>query len=287
MIYICADDYGLCDSCSAHITECIQNGALNKVSVFTNTDISDISRILVGNKPVFPSLHLNIVEGKALSSQDKIPLLADSDGKFRHSFTGLLKLSLTKRTEFENQVYLEIKEQIKVWKNILPKQMPFMIDSHQHTHMIPAVFKVLMKAVKDEGINVGYLRIPSEPLMPYIMTPSLYLSYKPVNLTKQWLLKLLWQINKREYRKNPIPTALFMGVLFSGNMDIVRVRKILAHYIKKSQKSGKDIEVLFHPGYLDKNEDISEICNPSFESFYYSPGRKTEYNTAMQLNIKK
>ena len=42
MIYICADDYGLCDSVSMHIQQCIDDGALDNVSVFANINQVDL-----------------------------------------------------------------------------------------------------------------------------------------------------------------------------------------------------------------------------------------------------
>ena len=47
MIYFCADDYGLCKDTCARIKACIDEGALNKVSVLTNfakTDLTDLNK---------------------------------------------------------------------------------------------------------------------------------------------------------------------------------------------------------------------------------------------------
>ena len=46
MIYICADDYGLCEISSMHIQQCIDEGALNKVSVFPNFEKVDLHKLL-------------------------------------------------------------------------------------------------------------------------------------------------------------------------------------------------------------------------------------------------
>ena len=60
MIYICADDYGLCDSASTRIQRCIDMGALDKVSVFPNLDPVDFFKISE-KKNIRISLHLNLV----------------------------------------------------------------------------------------------------------------------------------------------------------------------------------------------------------------------------------
>ena len=104
MIYFCADDYGLCKSTSEHIQECIDKGALNKVSVFPNFEQIDLHKILT-NKNVRISLHLNLVEGKCMADADKIDLIADKNGNLKHTFGGLFKLSLIHPKKLEVQVY--------------------------------------------------------------------------------------------------------------------------------------------------------------------------------------
>ena len=281
MIYICADDYGLCDSASVHIKQCIDKGALNKISIFPNFKQVDLLKISE-NKNIRISLHLNLVEGKCIADADKIDLIADKNGNFKHTFGGLLKLNLFHRKKFEKQVYKEIKEQVLLWKSILPENAPFCIDSHQHTHMIPAVFKALIKVLIDEKIQLEYMRIPAEPMLPYIKTPSLYFTYSTINIIKQWLLKFLWLINKNQSKKYKIPTSYFFGILFSGKMDKKRVEKILPKYIKMAEKDARDIEVLFHPGYLE-NDDIN-FENIIFKKFYLSQNRKTEFESVMKIS---
>ena len=283
MIYICADDYGLCDMSSMRIQQCLDEGALNKVSVFPNFEQVDLQRISK-DKSIRISLHLNLVEGKCMADADEIKLIADKNGDFRHTFGGLFKLNLFHRKKLEDQLYKEIRAQVLFWKKILPKETPFCIDSHQHTHMIPAVFKALVKVLRDEKIHLDYMRIPSEPILPYIKKPSLYFSYRGINLIKQWLLNFLWVINKRQAQKYKIPTSYFFGILFSGKMDEKRVNKILPEYIRLAERRGRDIEVLFHPGYLNKDEMDIRNKNIVFAEFYTSKNRKTEFDSVMKIS---
>ena len=283
MIYFCADDYGLCDSVSMHIQQCIDTGILNKVSVFPNFDKIDLQKIK-NNKNIRISLHLNLVEGKAMADKSEINLIADENGNLKHTFGGLFKLNLLQRKKLEAQLYKEIRAQVLYWKSILEKDISFCIDSHQHTHMIPAVFKSLLKVLSEEKINLEYMRIPKEPLLPYIKTPSLYFTYSPINIIKQWLLNFLWLINKNQAKKYSIPTSYFFGILFSGKMDEKRVNKILPKYMKIAEKDGRDIEVLFHPGYLDISEIDVKDKSIVFEKFYLSENRKTEFDSVMKIS---
>jgi len=283
VIYICADDYGLNNHMSARIQECVDQGALNKVSIFPNFDKLDLDQWRK-NQNLSLSLHLNLVEGNCMADATKINLLADENGKLKHTFGGLFRLNLFESKKLEEQAYREIKAQVLFWKSNLPKDAPFLIDSHQHTHMIPAVFRALVKVLKDENIPLQYLRIPAEPVMPYLKTPSLYFTYSPVNLIKQWLLKLLWQKNKGLAKKHNIPTAYFFGILFSGKMDEKRVKKVLPKYQELAEKKGRNIEILFHPGYFEKKETEFLQKNIVFSEFYFSQNRKTEFDSVINLS---
>lgn len=283
MIYFCADDYGMNDTVSKHIKECIDKGAINTVSVFPNFDEIDLDG-LVKDSDLRISLHLNLVEGKCMANPKEVSLIADENGNIKHTFMGLLKLSLLRRKEFERQIEKEIRAQVVYWKERLPEGRGFCIDSHQHTHMIPAIFKVLLKVLKEEEIKVRHIRIPAEPLLPFIKKPSLYFTYSAVNLIKQWLLKFLWQLNKPLAKKQKSPTSYFLGILFSGRMDDRRVSEVLKEYIKIAAKQNYDIEVLFHPGYIDKEITDFKDKNVVFEHFYLSENRKIEFDSVMRIN---
>ena len=149
--------------------------------------------------------------------------------------------------------------------------------------MIPGVFKMMLTVLKDENIQPQHIRIPIEPLSPYLAMPSFYLTYNPINIIKQWLLNFLWLFNKKVAMKHQITISYFLGVLFSGEMDEKRVLKILPKYCKLAEKSGADIEVLFHPGYMERPDHDFDAKNVVFDKFYLSHKRKTEFDSLMNL----
>ncbi len=279
MVYFCADDYGISKESNSRIENCLRNGILNKVSVLPNGEIQGFKNHLDGS---VLSLHLNLIEGKPLSSSDDVALLVNDSGYFRYSFAGLFLLSLSvKKKEFRNALYNELRSQIRFWKEQLGENAPVLIDSHQHTHMIPLIFSTLLDVIKDENLKVDYLRIPSEPVMPYIKETSLYFSYSIVGLAKQWILKILATINYRKLKKSKIKHSYFMGIMFSGRLSEEAVRKILPRYIRIAKKRGRDIEIGFHPGYVENEETLFEGYRKSFGKFYFSPWRKVEFDTLM------
>lgn len=278
-IYIHADDYGMTPISCHRIRNCIEHGCLNSMSVMPNGCLSEKSE---QNKmtAVPCSIHINLVEGRALTSVNQLPLLVRPDGYMKNSFLELLFLSLSsKRKELERELYLEIKAQIFEAVKFLPIKEPIYLDSHQHTHMIPLIFKTILRIVEEEQIPVQYLRISAEPLTPFLLEPSLYHTYRPVNLIKNIVLNFLWLFNRGRFQKTGIHSALFCGILFSGRMDEKRIMKIFPHFYKKAIKRGCDLEFLFHPGYIEPGEAFMDPYKESFHQFYLSKGRKIENQT--------
>ena len=279
MIYFCADDYGISKISNTRIEECLTNGVLNKISVLPNNDALDFKRRLLGEN-VKLSLHLNLIEGYPLSKKEDVSLLISDKGIFKYSFIGLFFLSIFgNRSLLEKQLYNEIKMQIDFWKKEMGEETPILVDSHQHTHMIPLVFKTLMRVIKEENVEVEYIRIPAEPILPYIKSPSLYFKFRPIGLIKQWLLKFLKFVNRKELKKANIKSALFMGIMFSGQLSEDKINKLLPYY----KKQNENIEIAFHPGYLESGESLIDGFRQNFKKFYYSKWRRIEYDTLLKF----
>ena len=279
MIYFCADDYGISKISNTRIEECLKNGVINKISVLPNSDALDFKRRLLGEN-VKLSLHLNLIEGYPLSKKEDVSLIVSDKGIFKYSFIGLFFLSIFgNRSLLEKQLYNEIKMQIDFWKKEMGEQTPILVDSHQHTHMIPLVFKTLMRVIKEENVEVEYIRIPAEPILPYIKSPSLYFKFRPIGLIKQWLLKFLKFVNRKELKKANIKSALFMGIMFSGQLTEDKINKLLPYY----KKQNENIEIAFHPGYLESGESLIDGFRQNFKKFYFSKWRRIEYDTLLKF----
>ena len=286
MVYFCADDYGISRYSNNRIEQCLKGNVLNKISILPNGENTDFKqRLREGNLTL--SLHLNLVEGKPLSKMEDVDLIVRQDGTFKYSFIGLFLASFSpKRKRIEEQVYGEIRQQIAFWQAKIGDDVPLFIDSHQHTHMIPFVFRSLMRAIRDSKITVDFLRMPCEPILPYLLTPSLYFSYSLSGLMKHWLLNALWLCNRREFQQSRIKTARFLGAMFSGKVDEKKLKKILPQYLKYAKTKELDIEVGLHPGYLESADSLIDGSRKGFEHFYRSPWRKREYDTLINFKFQ-
>ena len=286
MVYFCADDYGISKEYNRCIEECVHKGVLNKVSVMPNGYIDDfVQRLSCKDKDVLLTLHLNLVEGYPLSAPEDVPLLIDEKGCFKRSFIGLFLLSCSpRRKEFEKQMYTEIQTQLRFWIEKTGDRS-ISIDCHQHAYVVPWIFKLLMKVIRDENLDVKYLRIPAEPLTAYLRTPSLYTSYSLTGFMKQWLLKGLAFVNRRALRGMSFSSAYFMGMMLSGKLNRERVQKLLKHYLYFSKKNKRNIEVAFHPGYAGDDLELISGSREDFKKFYGSPWRRIEYETLMDKEL--
>ncbi len=285
MIYFCADDYGISKEYNNCIEECLKNGVLNKVSVLPNGEIDNFIEKLSCEKDVLLTLHLNLVEGHPLSSPEEINLLVDENGCFKRSFIGLfLKSFSLKRKEYERQIYKEIQAQLHFWINKTGDRS-ISVDCHQHAYVIPWIFKTLIKVIRDEKLDVKYLRIPAEPIRAYLSAPSLYTSYSLTGLIKQCLLKSLAFFNRIYLKGLNFSSAHFMGVMLSGKLNTERVQKLLKYYLYLSHRNKRNIEVAFHPGCANDDLKLISGSRDDFKKFYCSPWRNIEYETLLNKEL--
>lgn len=287
-----ADDFGANLEISEHILDCFHEGALNSLSVLPNSPyMAECMTLLEAyRKDIAVSLHLNLAEGNCMAKAERVPLLVDKRGMFSVSFFRVLLLSFTrKRKELKRQLQIEMKAQIQA---MLPYIRELRLDSHQHYHMIPLVLESIFDAIeelKQEGRQVPeitFIRIPAEPLLPFIKHPILYLTYRPINLVKNIVLNVLNLMDHRLLKLYRQKSAVFFGILLSGKMDIQRVSVLRGDFEKIAEKRGIPLEILCHPGGVEKPDELMDVQNKDCVSFYMSKGRRIEKEMLQNVGKK-
>ncbi len=227
---------------------CGGQGALSSVSIFANSPAfeaaAEMARPYVESGKLAMALHLNLVEGRPCAPVTEVPLLVNQRGTFTNDFVGLLKLSMgAQRWAFRQQLQRECVAQIQRYLTAFPQMKRTMrVDSHQHTHAVPAVFDALSQAVAELGVTVTHLRCPIEPLSPHRTAGS---NMPPVNLAKDALITWLWRKNRGKMPAG-CEVPLFCGVVLSGAMDTVDW-PLLDAFESLAADRGKNVQVLFHP----------------------------------------
>lgn len=277
-----ADDFGANREISEHILDCFREGALNSLSVLPNSlHLEECMNLLeTYRKEIAVSLHLNLAEGHCLADKSQVAWLVDERGMFSISFFKVLLLSFTgKRKELKRQIQAEMKAQIR---RMLPYVDMLRLDSHQHYHMIPIVLRSIFDAIeelKQEGEyvpEIEFIRIPAEPISPFLKQPAFYKTYRPINLVKNIVLNVLNIMDfslLKPYRKK---SAVFFGILLSGKMDIHRVSVLRTDFEKIAAKKRLPLEILCHPGGVKAPNELMDRENAGCVEFYLSEGREIE-----------
>ena len=276
-----ADDYGMFPAQSRRILSCYHNGGLNGVSVMPNGDgLAECMALLQPElKNIAVTVHLNLIEGKALCPADAVSLLTDEEGNLNSSFGKLLLQSfLPGRKQYYLQLRKELRAQILAVKEYLPKDLPLRLDGHAHYHMLPVVFDALMDVIQEEKLNVSYIRIPQEHLMLYLRNLGKLKDFAPINLVKVLILNLLALRSRCKYGAylDGLEKKLFLGVFLSGRMHYENVSAVLQDAKALAEKRGCGMELLAHPGGVREPEDIARITNPDDRIFLTSPMRDAE-----------
>lgn len=300
LVEVHADDYAISVHSSEDILNCLRAGKLNSISVLTNMSCYEAYAKIYKEEekdwPVKPRLtiHLNFMEGHCLAMPEDVPHLVDEKGFFNISWTTLFlwNYSPKKFMIIKKELKKEIKAQTEKFIDYFGNREPLRFDGHQHTQMIPLVYWALLEVIVEQQYSTEYIRITREPVRPFLGKIGLWRTYQPVNWIKNILLnffasgmeKTISQ-NRPYWQKENVPMFLW-GVVMSGHMDKRRVQSLLPAMKELSQKKGRHLEILFHPGMVLEKELTEEFCNKGANVFHVSEGRYLEYETVMSLKAE-
>lgn len=289
-----ADDFGESVHASADILDCLKEGKLDSISILGNmscfAECVSMYREAEGSFPKEPllSVHINIMEGKALADAREIPDLTDEQGHFCSSWEKLfLQSFLPGKDKLKQELKKEIRLQIEKVKAAFPEMKKLRIDSHQHTHMIPVVAAALFEVLEEKKWEVEYIRDAREPFWVFAKKASLYKTYQPVNFIKNTILNFCSLLLQKRFRSKNLPPMLLWGLIMSGHMDLKRVELLLPDMKKKAAKTGRTLEILFHPGQVLQEEITEEFSQKEAIAFHVSEGRTIEKYAVMHLGGEK
>lgn len=292
--FIHADDFGITPGQAKAIlslsSSCGGSGALNSVSIFANSpafyEAASLAQPYVRRGVLRVCLHLNLVEGPSVADPKRIPLLVNERGMFDNNFMGLFKLGITNKGEAFNQLVIECRSQIQRFLSAFPdQQLSFQLDSHQHVHAVPIVYRALAQALAKENCLVKRLREPIDPLPLYrtcvegdskesagSSTPQARntpMRIPMVNRAKIVLISALWRkcsVNDIPWAPNrPASAPLFSGVALSGRMDEFS-KPLLASFQHEATRQNRDAEILFHPISVPIEKCLDPLNKPFAEA---------------------
>ena len=220
-----ADDYGQTLMQCREILECYERGVLNGVSIMPCSPclpaaMDLLHRVEREDRPILCTVHLDLIEGKALSG-NAVPSLINKKGELSCRFGQLLLWSFLpwRRSRVQQEVKTEFRAQIT---RCLPwlRDGIIRLDGHAHYHMLPVVFDALMDVIEEDRLPVSSIRFPEESIALYRRHRKEIDPIRPVNLIKVLLLNLLSRYNRQKYAAAlaSMEQCTFMGVMLSGHM---------------------------------------------------------------------
>jgi hypothetical protein len=170
-VIINADDFGLVDSVNEAIVEVFKAGRLSSATLMVNMPgTPGAVGLALANPGLAVGLHFCLTEGTALSGPSSI---TDGAGQF-FSRRKLLLRMLQRRIRL-GDVAAEYKAQLERFDSF---EIPLShIDSHEHVHMIPVVFRAILPLLRER-------RAPLRVVEPFHLRSS-----NPLKAWKQLLLR--------------------------------------------------------------------------------------------------
>ena len=157
-LIINADDYGISTEVNDAIENLVTSGDLTDVSVLANGWSYEPAAVFLRYNPqISVGVHLNVIEGIALSPSNKIEVLMGAHGQFVNLrqliwrwLMSPLAVARAVEIEWRAQIELMLRDGLVITH----------ADSHQHVHAFPPFWRVLTRLCGEYGIPA--LRFPSE-----------------------------------------------------------------------------------------------------------------------------
>lgn len=223
-----ADDFGMSNAFNKAVLVGYNSGFLTSASICANGEAFDaaVNEIIPECPNLSIGVHLNIIEGKSLLSQEK----------FNQGYLQLIHLSSS--PEFMEKVEKEFRLQIE---KVLKYSKVDHLDSHVHVHAIPKIFELTCKLAQEYGIK--QVRTQYEKF--YVVNDiKKHLNFKyPPNLLKIVLLNTFTLSNRELIKKYNLTTNDYIiGVGYTGLMDDETIYQGLC-----AVKEDAVVEALIHP----------------------------------------
>jgi len=228
-VIINADDFGEAASIDRGIIACHQAGMVKSASLLANGDNLSAALQEAAELPGLGlGIHLTLVKGKPLSAAAKIPSLIFYQGNFAQGYLQFALRYFLGGIDIRQVEYEWERQREKLGGTNLDH-----LDSHQHLHLLPALFNLVLKLADKWGIK--FVRIPRENIL---------LPIKQAEIMTSRTLNLFCRKAEKKLQNTKIGSSdNFFGSSFSGKM-VKPVWSALWENIPPGLT-----EIMCHPGY--------------------------------------
>jgi len=240
-----ADDFGLTEGINRGIIDGFKDGIITSASLIpTMPAFQHAVGLATENPDLDIGIHLSLTVGKPCSKNDRLSPIVEGE-EFIRSYVHVIRSIYANRVHMED-IKDEMSAQIrKVQETGLRISH---LNSHQHVHMVPRVFRLMLTLMQEHQI-------------PFIRVTDELIGIKQLFTPKGWGLLVLGLIGKMSRRKvvraKLSTTDYFWGLSCSEAMYLHDLTHLL-----RSPKPGIN-ELMCHPGYND--DTLGSIYDrPSF-----------------------
>jgi predicted glycoside hydrolase/deacetylase ChbG (UPF0249 family) len=228
-LIINADDYGYYPCVSQGILEAAKSGALTATGILANSpNLVTQLQWLNGIEKLDVGVHLNLTCGLPLTD-----VMSEKLGQWKGQFPNAYVMSMLLMTG--KMSLADIRTEWRAQIEVCQSQKLRFLNSHEHIHMLPVLFPLVLELAQDFGID--HVRLSqAEWLSPFGLSA----------LIRNALIKTMQLINQRHIKIN---RPLFLGLSRSGKLDYEYLTMIFSKL-----KSGQSYELMCHPGHYNPAE---------------------------------
>ena len=253
-----ADDFGLCEGVNKAVVEAHIRGVLTSATIMANMPAVDEAIEIAKKMPSLGvGIHLNLTEGRPISSDRLVEPLVNEAGDFKYSVYKLAAQSAVSK-RLLGAIEIELAAQIEtiINKGIKPTHL----DSHKHFHCFGPIYKIVCSLA--ERFGIGAIRWPWEPATVCDG------DWPKVGFGDRMRALLLRQmtLNCQKIDNRFIKNDIFFGAAHTGKID-----DKFWEEIGKTQFAGV-AEVMTHPGYAEglvntrlvgqRETELKWLCEP-------------------------
>lgn len=265
MLIVNADDLAMTPGANKAIFDGFDRGAITHASIMANCDYFDEAMQGVTERPKLGlGMHLNITYGKALVANR---LYSNKEGIFNIGYLDLLK---KRNSEFLESIEAEWDAQIQ---RVLERSNGMKlthIDSHRHVHMIPHLYKIVVKLAKK--YNIGRIRLINENLLHSLLLTKRYNFLLNGGIVKYLLLRSFSIIDLKY--ANCYDAIKFYSILYTGVIGGDIMQKLI--------DSPQKYEIMVHPSYPKLDCDVL-FYDKDEKAYRISADREKELEAVLSI----
>ncbi len=271
-LIVTADDVGLHPGMTRGALAAHDRGIVTAVSVSPNGKAFEDAVERLRDRPRLSiGAHLTLVGERPLSRPEAIPSLVGPDGALHSgypAFAARYALGLIRSVDLATEMHAQV-------ERLLATGLPVVhLNSHQHLHVLPRIFDVVLALAQEHGIPA--VRIPNEP------EAAGRLSFRALQLAG---LNALGRRARRRLPSTVTAPERTIGVMTAGHLTPER----LARCLDQIGREDGTTELVCHPGLGGEelsaayswgygwDEETAALQDPSL------PGRLREMGVSLSL----